>query len=281
MKTACCVAMVMFACSLRMVAGEAAVQPGVWTQDIDAAMAVAKAKNLPLMLNFTGSDWCGWCKVMDKNVFSQPEWDAYAADKLMLVKLDFPRDKSLVPAAYIPRNEALQKQFDVAGFPTYVLLDGDGKTELGRLGSGKEKTPASFSAEVERVLRFSKAGIAAYLSTLSPEDKAAYGAILNEIEQTKAAIEAATKARDAASAEIDMLNAKTEALQDKTGEFRAAKSGPEALKEYQTVKSELAAARKALEDWLATAPKPTPELRAVHGRMVGDVQRLEEKLSSF
>ncbi|HAS81822.1 MAG TPA: hypothetical protein DCS43_03895 [Verrucomicrobia bacterium] len=280
MKTAFRVAMVMLACSLGAVAGETA-QPGVWTQDIDAAKVVAKEKAMPILLNFTGSDWCSWCKVMDKNVFSQPEWDAYATDKLLLVKLDFPRDKSLVPAAYVPRNEELKTQFDVAGFPTYVLLDGDGETELGRLGSGKDKTPASFAQEVDRVLRFSKAGIAAYLATLSPEDKGAYEVILNEMLSAEAALRAATDARDEAIRTIGMMNAKVEELKAKTAEFRAAKSGPDTLKEYQAVKAELATARKTLEEWLATAPKPTPELRVVHGRMVDEVQRLEEKLASF
>ena len=82
---------------------------GVWTMDFDAAVKLAGEKNLPLMLNFTGSDWCGWCKLMDKNVFAEEEWKAYAKDNVLLVTLDFPNDKSIVPEKYVKRNEKLQE----------------------------------------------------------------------------------------------------------------------------------------------------------------------------
>ena len=98
-------------------------------------------QELPLLLNFTGSDWCGWCKIMDKNVFAGEEWKKYAADNVVLVTLDFPNDKSIVPEKYVERNKNLQAKFGVGGYPTYVILDSDGETKLGQLGAGKEKTP--------------------------------------------------------------------------------------------------------------------------------------------
>lgn len=52
---------------------------GEWTMDFDAAVKLAGEKNLPLILNFTGSDWCGWCKLMDESVFSKREWQKFAA----------------------------------------------------------------------------------------------------------------------------------------------------------------------------------------------------------
>ena len=69
---------------------------GIWTMDFDAAVKLAGEKNLPLMLNFTGSDWCGWCKLMDKNVFAEEVWKTYAKENVLLVTLDFPQDKSVV-----------------------------------------------------------------------------------------------------------------------------------------------------------------------------------------
>ena len=104
---------------------------GVWTMDYDAAVKLAGEKKLPLMLNFTGSDWCGWCKLMDKGVFAQDEWKKFAAKNVLLVTLDFPKDKNIVPEKYVSRNKELQKQFGVRGFPTYVVLDSDGKSKLG------------------------------------------------------------------------------------------------------------------------------------------------------
>ncbi|MBL50064.1 MAG: thioredoxin, partial [Roseibacillus sp.] len=62
---------------------------GVWTMDFDAAVKLAGEKKLPLMLNFTGSDWCGWCKLMDKEVFAEEVWKTYAKENVLLVTLDF------------------------------------------------------------------------------------------------------------------------------------------------------------------------------------------------
>ena len=74
---------------------------GEWTMDFDAAKTLAKEKNLPILMNFTGSDWCGWCKVMDRSVFSKPKWDAYAKKNLVLVFIDFPQNKALVPMHFV------------------------------------------------------------------------------------------------------------------------------------------------------------------------------------
>ena len=70
---------------------------GKWTMDFDAAKTLAAEKEVPILINFTGSDWCGWCKLMDREVFSKAEWQQYAAESLVLVWIDFPRDKALVP----------------------------------------------------------------------------------------------------------------------------------------------------------------------------------------
>jgi len=145
------------------------VEAGKFTQDYDAAMAQAKEKDLPVMLVFTGSDWCGWCKVMDKNVFSQPAWSDYAKDNLVQVWVDFPKDKSLVPEKFHARNKTLSQKYGVRGYPTYVILGSTGN-KLGQLSAGKTKTPASFKVEMQKLLVMTKNGIKAYCATLKPED---------------------------------------------------------------------------------------------------------------
>jgi len=201
-----------------------AVQSGVWTQDLEAAKVVAKEKGLPLLLNFTGSDWCGWCKLMDKNVFGKPEWETYAADKLMLVTLDFPRDKSLVPEAYVARNNELKKQFGVRGYPTYVLVDSDGETEIGRLGAGRDKTAASFAAEIEQVLQFTDASIAAFMQTLDTEDKAAYQEMLEAIRRSEQEIETTMAAMMEAREKLQSLHDSITDLTAQATAFRAEKT---------------------------------------------------------
>ncbi|RLE20864.1 MAG: hypothetical protein DRJ08_06410 [Acidobacteria bacterium] len=129
------------------------VEPGKWTQDLNAATEYAKDNNLPIMVMFTGSDWCYWCKLMESSVFSGDEFFKWAKDKLVLVAIDFPRDKSKVPAEYQARNQELGKDFQVRGVPTYVFLKPDGKTEIGRLTAGKNKTPKSFIQEINQLLK--------------------------------------------------------------------------------------------------------------------------------
>ena len=157
---------------------------GVWTMDYDAAVKLAGEKKLPLMLNFTGSDWCGWCKLMDKNVFAEEVWKTYAKDNVLLVTLDFPNDKSIVPEKYVKRNKKLQEQFEVGGFPTYVVLDNDGKTKLGQLGAGRNKTPSSFIDEFKGVVRMSDGAIEAFLKA-NPDKAAGYKAAIEEFQTSK------------------------------------------------------------------------------------------------
>lgn len=134
---------------------------GHWTMDYDAAAKLARDKNLPMMINFTGSDWCGWCKLMDKDVFAKDGWKDYAAKNVVLVTIDFPSDKSIVPEKYVARNEALKNEFGIQGYPTYMVLDSDGKTRLGQLGAGKDMTPEAFIEQFKETTRFSASALAA------------------------------------------------------------------------------------------------------------------------
>jgi len=150
---------------------------GKWTQDFEAAKKLAGEKKLPMLMNFTGSDWCGWCKIMDKNVFAEEEWQKYAAENAVLVTIDFPKDKNIVPENFVGRNKELQKQFGVGGFPTYVILESDGETKIGQLGAGREKTPASFIAEFKGAIKTSPAGIEAYVKA-NPDKADAFKAAI-------------------------------------------------------------------------------------------------------
>ena len=147
--------------------------PGEWTMDLGAAKALAAETDRPLLLNFTGSDWCGWCRMMERQVFSQEAWQTYAKDRLILVWVDFPRDKSLVPEAFVERNTQLMKEFEVGGFPTYILLDPDGQTRLGQAGASRDVNPERFIAALEDILRASDKAIAALKETLTDEQKTA------------------------------------------------------------------------------------------------------------
>ncbi len=103
-----------------------------WLTDLEAAQAKAKAENKSILVDFTGSDWCGWCIKLDEEVFSQADFKEYAEAELVLVEIDFPRKKQ-ISDELSAKNEELAKKYGVRGFPTILLLSPDGEI-LGRTG---------------------------------------------------------------------------------------------------------------------------------------------------
>ncbi|PZR73063.1 MAG: thioredoxin family protein [Chthoniobacterales bacterium] len=119
-----------------------------WLTSYEQAQQEAKAGRKLILMDFTGSDWCGWCILLDKEVFSKPEFQEYARKNLVLLELDFPRMKPM-SAENQEQNERLARQYQIQGFPTIVVLDSGGKQvgELGYVPGG----PAAFIAELEKV----------------------------------------------------------------------------------------------------------------------------------
>jgi len=97
-----------------------------WLTDWEAAKAKAKAENKPILINLTGSDWCGWCIKLHKEVFDQKEFKEYAAANLVLMEADFPK-KSKLSEELTKQNAALEKEYLNEGYPTVLLLDAGGK----------------------------------------------------------------------------------------------------------------------------------------------------------
>ena len=97
-----------------------------WLTDLGKAKAKAKAEKRMVLVDFSGSDWCPPCILLDRNVFSTAEFASFAKDNLVLVQADFPRKKKLSPDLQ-KANEELGKQFEVTVFPTVVILDSAGK----------------------------------------------------------------------------------------------------------------------------------------------------------
>lgn len=119
------------AMALSLTAARAAEGDG-WMTDFEAAKKLAAEKNLPILMDFTGSDWCGWCKRLDAEVFSRKAFKDYAKTDLILFVADFPMRKQL-DAAVKEQNDKLKAQFGVRGYPTIVLLDAKGN-EIARTG---------------------------------------------------------------------------------------------------------------------------------------------------
>jgi protein disulfide-isomerase len=122
-------------------------KPG-WMTSYEQAQQEAKANNKLMLLDFTGSDWCGWCILLDREVFSKPQFKEYASKNLVLLELDFPKTK-YVSAATRAQNERLAMQYQVQAFPTIIVLNGEGQV-VGAFGYMKGG-PDAFIAALEKM----------------------------------------------------------------------------------------------------------------------------------
>jgi len=105
--------------SLLLVIGSFAVQAQElkWETDINKAISVSNKTKKPMLLFFTGSDWCGWCIRLQKEVLKTPEFAKWAKANVVLVELDYPR-RTPQTDAIKNQNNNLQQTFGIQGFPT-------------------------------------------------------------------------------------------------------------------------------------------------------------------
>jgi len=113
--------------ALAMTASFATAAGDEWMIDFEAAKKKAAAENKDLLVDFTGSDWCGWCIKLVDEVFKHDAFKKGVADKFVLVELDFPKDKSKLSDETQKQNKELQAKYGVQGFPTILLLDSKGR----------------------------------------------------------------------------------------------------------------------------------------------------------
>jgi thioredoxin-related protein len=111
-----------------------------WMTDMDKAMKLSAKTGKPILADFSGSDWCGWCVKLDREVFSQKTFKDFAKKNLILVLLDFPRSKPMT-AKLKKQNAALAAKYGIRGYPTVLLLDSKGKVivKTGYRSGGPQK----------------------------------------------------------------------------------------------------------------------------------------------
>jgi len=108
-----------------------------WETNVQTASELSIKTKKPLLLFFTGSDWCGWCIRLQNEVLKTPEFLAWAKDNVILVELDFPRRSPQQPDIQ-QQNMQMQQMFEVRGYPTVWFANPskkDGKFTLDKLGS--------------------------------------------------------------------------------------------------------------------------------------------------
>lgn len=119
-----------------------------WQTNYEEAVRLSKSSSKPIILFFTGSDWCGWCKKLDQEALHTQEFADAVGDKFIFVLLDFPLNSTL-PQEITTQNKRLQKQFGIEGFPTLVILDSQ-QNKIGSAGyrAGGGKAYAQFLQKI-------------------------------------------------------------------------------------------------------------------------------------
>jgi protein disulfide-isomerase len=104
-----------------------------WLTNFDEAVKQARATSKPLVILFTGSDWCTWCNKLEQEVLDSPEFANVAGNKFVFLKLDFPR-RSFQDPQLKAMNNSLQQKFQVRSFPTVILFDPQRNQQVGTTG---------------------------------------------------------------------------------------------------------------------------------------------------
>jgi len=97
-----------------------------WETDFEKASTTAKASDKYMLLDFSGSDWCGWCIRLEKEVFSQDAFKDFAKENLVCVLVDFPRAKEQTDELK-QQNLELARKYDIKGYPTIIILSPNGE----------------------------------------------------------------------------------------------------------------------------------------------------------
>lgn len=120
-----------------------------WLTSWDAAVEQSKKTGKPILADFTGSDWCGWCVKLKKEVFDTPEFKEWAGKNVILLELDFPRKKKQDDATK-KQNKDLMSKYKIKGFPTILILtaDGDTKGQTGYMDGG----PKAWIANAQKLV---------------------------------------------------------------------------------------------------------------------------------
>ncbi len=133
--------------------GSKKIEAGEWNEDYEGTLKEAEKSGKPIMLDFTGSDWCGWCVKLKKEVFDQQEFKKFSKENLFLVELDFPRGKTQ-SSKIKEQNQKLAQKYEIQGYPALIILNAKGE-KIGEMGY-VEGGPEPFIAQLKTILSSGK-----------------------------------------------------------------------------------------------------------------------------
>ncbi len=122
-----------------------------WLGNFDQAKAEASITHKLIFINFSGSDWCGPCIRLRKEILESPVFDSYASEHLVLVRADFPRQKKNLPdKEQVQRNELLADKYNAEGKFPYSLLVNEQGIVLKTWDGYPNQTPQEFLSDIKK-----------------------------------------------------------------------------------------------------------------------------------
>ena len=141
--------------------------PNGFTDDFDAAIKASKESGKAVLAVFSGSDWCYWCKVLEKDYLSKSEFVEEASKKFELVFIDSPQDKSVLSETAKAKNSELTKKYGIRGFPTLKFIDAEGNASDAPR-AGKDMAPKAYAEKLAKALEFAPV-IAKHIAPIEAE----------------------------------------------------------------------------------------------------------------
>ena len=207
-----------------------------WMADFEAAQAKAREAKKPLLVDFTGSDWCSACKALERDVLDKPEFLSYAKDKFVLVKVDVPMNAKMDPALK-KKNQDLVKRYSIPGFPTLLVMTPSGAVSGGFVGA--KSSPDAVKPILDKAADNARALVKARHLKGSSEEQAkalydVYQAMGREVRPCAAALHAEIRQKDPqdtlhlVGGEQDVA-AQAQELEARTGEKMFSMTGQQIL----------------------------------------------------
>ncbi len=230
-----------------------------WIDDFSVAKAKAQEKNKLMLVDFTGSDWCGWCIKLRKEVLDTPEFDAYAKNRFVLMEVDCPRKKKLDPVL-AQQNQKLCQQYNISGFPTLLVMNAEGEVVGGFSGYKKQ---ADLQATLDKAIK-AAADIRAAKKLPAEKQQEALEAVYQTME---------TAARNAGGYKLNKEVAAADQRKELSDKLNACTTTEEQLKVLAEAEPTILAANKHFFldrkfTVMVNAAETTEDLEAAH--KVGD-----------
>ena len=254
---------------------------GVWTTDYPAALKLAEETKLPILLNFTGSDWCKYCKLLVRDVFSQKDWQDWIADKMILVCLDFPRNQALISEDLLKQNSELREKYQVEAFPTLLVLEDNG-SPLGLIELRDDNSPHTVKRNLKAIFRRRQTVIKKMISGLPDDSRPAIEAIYEKITADKQKISELAKKHDEEMRKLQQglieMSEKTETallqaiLQQRT---------PELQQKYAEAKKLMEELSQQMNEWLSKEPEQNEQNTLIYKNFQKQLQEQSDIIADI